>query len=167
MNLTTTFPRPIPLIRVTSTSVADYPVTNAQARLWARSSEDFTDLISEVAELMEREGNFSLRATTHTAVFNGVGSVAKLPFGPVTAITSTTTTTDYELVGDEMYFEQSQTEPFTVVYTAGFAPAPSGLHLALKKAILSNYEDRQDNSMGAITAVPNHSRRLMMRYKRF
>jgi len=54
-----------------------------------------------------------------------------------------------------------------VTYLAGYEPVPSGVILALRKMIASAYDDREDAVMGGVSEMPNYSRKILMRYRRF
>lgn len=176
MSLTTRYDKALLLAKVTATNTGTAPVSSADVNTWAKTSGvDFADLIAECIDWAERDNNFSIIAKTCVATYHGGGgNVARLPYGPVLTVTGVTAdgvavaSDNFELIGNEVVFEFGQTETVQVTYTTGFGTVPMGIELGLKKLILSNYEDRQDNVIGTIvTNFPNHSRRLFMPYRNF
>jgi hypothetical protein len=175
MNLTQSIDQAMMLAKVSATDTGTAPVSSADVNTWAKTSGvDYADLIAECIDLAEEENNFSIIAKTIVATFHGSGrNVARLPYGPVLTVTSvtsdgTTVSTDnYELIGNELVFDFRYSTTIIVTYTTGFGTVPTGIELALKKMILSNYEDRQDNVLGSITHFPSHSRALFKRYKNY
>jgi hypothetical protein len=176
MRLINRYDKALLLAKVTRNDTGTAPVSSSDVNDWAKTSAvDYADLIAECIDLAERENNFSIIAKTCGATYyGGGGNVARLPFGPVISVTSVTAdgvavdTDNYELIGNEVIFEFGQTETVVVTYTTGFGTVPYGIELGLKKMILSNYEDRQDNVIGTgVTNFPNHSRKLFMPYRNF
>ncbi len=167
MSLMPNYSKACQVVSVDTVNTGDAVITNADAKAWARTDEDLTDLIAEITDQAEQLCNASFIDKTVTATFEPTGSIAQLPFGPVKAITSVTPSVDYQLSGAEIQFKTTPTERFTVVYTTGYAEVPAGVRLALRKATLSNLEDRQDNALSSVSTMPNHSRKQLLRYKRF
>ena len=52
-------------------------------------------------------------------------------------------------------------------YKAGMSEVPLGLQLAIRQAMLTDFEDRQDNSLGSAARIYSNSRRKFMKYRRF
>lgn len=176
MRLTNRYNKALILGKLTRNNTGSSPVTSSDVNAWAKTSGvDYADLIAECIDLAEREHNFSIIAKTCVATYHGDGgNVARLPFGPVIAVSSITAdgvvvdSDNYELIGNEVIFEFGQYETVVVNYTTGFGTVPVGIELGLKKMILSNYEDRQDNVIGTgVAKFPNHSRKLFMPYRNY
>lgn len=167
------------------------PIATADAKAWGRidySDDDslISDLIDEVISVTEKEYNFTIIDKTVTATWESYGAEVRLPLGPVKSVTSikrtdnegtetTLTTDDYRLIGNKLLFNKvypyedpSLRMTLEVVYTTGWDSLPNGILLGLKKAILSNYEDRQDNAGGmTIVELPNASKKQFQTYRRF
>lgn len=160
------------------------PVVTADVKNWARIdySEDdglISDLIDEVISVTEKEYNFTIIDKTVTATWECYGRKVGLPLGPVKSITSVTrtdsdgtdttlTADDYRLIGDTLILDTVYNMSLEVVYNTGWDSLPNGIILGVKKAILSNYEDRQDNVGGmSVTELPNASKSQFQTYRRF
>ena len=176
MRLTVPPDTALKLAKVSATNTGAITITSADINAWARTtSVDYDDLIAECVDLAEQEFNLSIVAKTIVATYYGSGgNVARLSYGPVIAVSSVTAdgvavdSDNYELIGNEVIFDFGQRETIVVTYTTGYASLPVGLELALKKMILSNNEDRQDNLIATFVAhFPNHSRRQFMKYKNY
>jgi hypothetical protein len=81
-------------------------------------------------------------------------------------------TDEYHVTGQE-FFTLNMTEFFThqqleIDVTTGYGAGsvPALIKLALLKATLSNYEDRQDLIDGNANLLPNSSKKLLDQYKR-
>lgn len=173
---------------VHSTEAGDI-VTVADAKQWARveHSEDdvlFGKLIAAVEDLTEQYTGLTLREKTMTIEYAQYGHEVQLPYGPkhvVTAVrrveqgTATAlTTAEYHVAGQEhktLYIDRHySSQQLQIDLTAGYgiANVPDAIRVAMLKAILSTYEDRQDVVTGTIaTVMPNSSRVLLQQYKRF
>lgn len=149
------------------------PVSVAVAETWTKTSGQSAEieaLIKETVDLAENEFNLTIIDKTVTATFSEYGHRVNLPFAPVKAITSVEVDdeeVDYELVGDSLLFESWGKGVLKVVYTTGFTTLPEGLKLAVKKAVLSGFEDRQDTVLGGVGLIPNHSRVIFKRYANY
>jgi len=54
------------------------------------------------------------------------------------------------------------------VYVSAFDSVPNDVRLALKKAVLSNFEDRQDVVGGmSVSMLPNSSKKILSKYRKF
>lgn len=173
------------------TNTGSAPVSTADVKSWAKvdTTDDdslISDLIDEVIDLVERRYNFTIIDKTVTATWESYARSVSLPLGPVDSITTVkrvdhegtettlTVNEDYILRGDELVFKeiyQYEREyhrmKLEAVYDTSWATLPNGIKLGLKKAILSNYEDRQDNFAGAITELPNSSKQILRQFKRY
>lgn len=175
MNLTQSIDQSMSLVKVAKTDTGSAPITSADVNTWAKTSGvDFADMIAECIDLAETEFNFSIIGKTIVATFDGAGrNVARLPYGPVIAVSSVTSdgtavsSDNYKVRGNEIVFDFRYTTAIVVTYTTGFGTVPSGINLGLKKMVLSNYEDRQDNVLGGISHFPSHSRKLLMQYRNY
>jgi uncharacterized phiE125 gp8 family phage protein len=171
------------LEKITFSDKGDMPITILEAKEWLRRQgqgceDDIVEsLIEDVIDEMEVITNSSLVSQTITAVYETYGDTISLPYSPVSAITSVktlykgvettlTASTDYYLQGDTLYMLNVGYTGLEVVYTSG-GYFPNGLRNAVYQAILTNYNDREDNVLGGVTKVPNNSRRKALRYKRY
>lgn len=170
------------LDKVTFSSQGAMPISVADAKLWMRregvTAEDdlIEDLIEDVIDEMMRLTNSSLISQTITAVYNSYGREINLPYAPIDTITSvktlyegtetTLTTDDYYLQGDALFMKDLESVGLEVVYTST-GNFPNGLRNAVFQALLTNYNDREDNVLGGVTKIPNNSRKKALRYKRY
>ena len=169
------------LDRVEFSDQGDMPVTIPDVKLWMRREgvqEDvqIDELVESVVDELMMITNSSLISQTITAVYHSYAREIPLPYGPVTAITSvksldrgeetTFTTDDYYLQGDTLFMRRFKNTGLEVVYTSS-GYFPNGLRNALYQAVLTNYNDREDNVLGGVTKIPNNSRRKALRYKRY
>lgn len=162
------------LASVTYENTGDLPVETATARLWCKTDStqdaEIEALIKETVDLAENEFNLTIIDKTVTATFAEYGEEVSLPFAPVKAITSVEVdgeAVDYELVGDSLLFDTWGNGVLVVTYTTGYTILPEGLKLAVKKAVLSAFEDRQDTVLGGVGMIPNHSRALFKKYRNY
>ena len=163
-------------------------VTASLAKQWARvdTSDDdtlFTLLIEGVEEMAEKYMGLSLRTKDVTVEYAEFGNEVILPLGPHTSVDAVRTkyqgtettlgTGEYFVTGQdfktlhivESFTDQQLEVDLTVGY--GAANVPPLMKMGLLKAILSNYEDRQDIISGTIIAsLPNESKKLFDRYRR-
>lgn len=171
------------LDKVTFSSQGEMPLSVSDVKLWMRregvSAEDVlvSELIEDVIDEMMRITNISLVSQTITAVYNSYGRQINLPYSPITSVTSVktldegtettlTVTDDYYLQGDTLMMKNLQDTGLEVVYTSdGYFP--NGLRRAVYQAILTTYNDREDNVLGGVTKIPNNSRKRALRYKRY
>jgi len=162
-------------------------VTASLAKQWARvdTSDDdalFTLLIAGVEEMAEKYMGLSLRTKDVTVEFAEFGNEVILPLGPHTSVDAVRTkyqgteTTlgagEYFVTGQdfktlhlvESFTDQQLEVDLTVGY--GAANVPALIKVGLLKAVLSNYEDRQDVVEGGGFVLPNESKELFNRYRR-
>lgn len=160
------------LASISYENTGDLPVSVAEVNVWAKVSgqdAEVEDLIKETVDIAENEFNLSITDKTVTAVYSDYGNVVRLPFAPIKEIVSVESDgeeVDYKLVGDELQFETWGGE-LEVVYETGYTTLPEGLKLAVKKAVLSAFEDRQDTVLGNVGLIPQHSRALFKRYMNY
>lgn len=183
MRLKTTSQGTNELDKVTFSSQGAMPVSVADAKLWMRregvTAEDnlITDLIEDVVDEFMKLTNSSLISQTITAVYSAYGREINLPYAPIATITSVktldegtettlTVTDDYYLQGDTLFMKNLQDTGLEVVYTSN-GDFPNGLRNAVFQALLTNYNDREDNVLGGVTKIPNNSRKKALRYKRY
>lgn len=169
------------LDKVTFSSQGDSSVTLSEVKSWLKVDSNTLD--TEIYTLMDivldefmRLTNMSLVAQTVTAVYSGYGSEISLPYGPINTISSvktlykgtktTLTTDDYYLQGDILFMNKVVNEGLEVVYTAG-NDIPDGLRGAYLQAVLTSFNDREDNAMGGVAKIPNNSRKRALRFKRY
>lgn len=150
------------------------PITVVTARAWCKTDStqdsEVEALIEETVDLAENEFNLTIIDKTVTATFGQYGSEVRLPFAPVKAITSVEVEdeeVDYKQVGDSLRFSEFGKGILVVTYTTGYTVLPKGLKLAIKKAVLSAFEDRQDSVLGGVGKLPNHSRALFKKYRNY
>ena len=162
-------------------------VTASLAKQWARvdTSDDdalFTLLIDGVEEMAEKYMGLSLRTKDVTVEFAEFGNEVILPLGPHTSVDAVRTkyqgtettlgTGEYFVTGQdfktlhliESFTDQQLEVDLTVGY--GAANVPALIKVGLLKAVLSNYEDRQDVVEGIGFVLPNESKALFDRYRR-
>lgn len=162
-------------------------VTTTEVKSWARisTSDDdalITILIGAMEEMAEKYMGLSLRTKDITVEYESFGNEVILPYGPHTSVDAVRTkyqgaeTTlasgEYYVTGQdfktlhliEAFTDQQLEVDLTVGY--GAANVPDLIKLGLLKAILSNYEDRQDVVEGGGFVLPNESKKLFDRYRR-
>lgn len=170
------------LDKVTFSSQGAMPISVADAKAWLRreglgaEDEIIEDLIEDVIDEMMRLTNSSLIPQTITAVYSEYRREINLPYAPVSTITSvktldegtetTLTASDYYLQGDTLHMKKLENTGLEVVYTST-GDFPNGLRNAVFQALLTNYNDREDNVLGGVTKIPNNSRKKALRYKRY
>lgn len=170
---------------VTFSNKGDAPLVLQEVKDYLRQGSSADDtlidvLISDVIEDYSRIMNRSLLTQTVTALYSSYGREVKLPYGNVTALTTVKIeekgvktvidSSKYYLSGNTLYFNEiyENQNPYEqpkleVIYTAnGWESSIGGL---LKQAILSSYEDRQDNVMGVASRIYENSRKRALRYK--
>lgn len=172
----------------TGTNTSTDVLSTADAKSWMKvdtSADDslIADLVAEVIDVVEETYSFQLIEKTVTAEWESYGKRVDLPLFPAQSVasvktinnqgTETTLTAgdDYYLQGDTLIFNSIYAYENTferirlkVVYTAGYTSIPNGIILGLKKAVLSNYEDRQDLVEGGVSELPNGSKSHFKRY---
>lgn len=151
----------------------ELPVSVHDVQVWAKVSgqdNEIESLIREVVDMAEAEFNLTIIDKTVTAKYDNFGEKVLLPYAPVKAITSVKVNgvaADYTLFGNALKFV-TWGGTLEVVYTTGHTNLPEGLKLAIKKAVLSAFEDRQDSVLGGVVGkIPNHSRAIFKRYRNF
>ena len=163
---------------VSTVDTGDLPVKIGEVRAWCRAPESVDDpilysLVSEVISQAEEEFNLSIINKTVTATFQYGSLEIVLPYAPVLAITSvvwdgaTLDADDYTRTGELLRFDRTRTGQVVVTYTTGYTQVPSGLILAIKKAVLSSYDDREDIAQGGIAELPSSSRRMFRKFKNY
>ena len=152
-------------------NTGELPVSVADMNVWTKTSSqdgEIDALIKEAVDIAENEFNLTIIDKTVTAVYSSYGQVISLPFAPVKSITSVQVDgedVEYTQAGRMLKFASFGTGELTVIYTAG--PLPQGLKLAVKKAVLSAFEDRQDSVLNGVGKMPNHSRAIFKKYKNY
>ena len=162
-------------------------VTASLAKQWARvdTSDDdalFTLLIEGVEEMAEKYMGLSLRTKDVTVEYAEFGNEVILPLGPHTSVdavrtkyqgTETTLASgEYFVTGQDfktLHLVESLTDQqLEVDLTVGYGAAnvPALIKMGILKAVLSNYEDRQDVVESSGFVLPNESKRLFDRYRR-
>ena len=168
--------RPNTVERVTTSEVFGSAITQYEAKEWCRIDSDqdsstVLELVSDMLELYQEMLNLSMFNQTVDVTYSSFGKKIMLPLAPVQSITSVKTLKDkelpYEIIGDTLFMEELSDDGLKVIYKAGFKKLPGGLKLSLKQAILSAYNDREDNVMGGVGRVFDNSRRKAMKYKRW
>lgn len=148
---------------------------------WAKSVDaddnQLDGVIESVVDEYSQMINASLIDQTVTATFQSYGREVKLPYSPVKSVTTVKSlksgvktdieTDNYYLQGDSLFFDVLENTGLEVVYEAGYGTLPSGLKGALKQAILTAYNDREDHALGGVSSIPNNSRKRALRYKRY
>lgn len=169
------------LDKVEFSSKDDVDLSFLDVKDWAKSvdADDsvLTDVMYGVVDEYSQMLNASLVDQTVTATFQSYGKEVKLPYSPVISVTTVKSldegvktdieTDNYYLQGDSLFFEVLENTGLEVVYEAGYGTLPSGLKQALKQAILTAYNDREDNALGGVSNIPSNSRKRALRYKRY
>ena len=183
-------------VEVSDTANTATPISITDVKNWAKvetNSDDtlIGDLIYEIISHVENTYQIPVISKDVVATWDSFSKQVKLPFTPVSSITTVKTiqtdgdgtqteTTldeneDYRLVGDSLYFNavypyKNPYERVTleVTYVSAWGKVPNDVLLGLKKAILTNYEDRQDNVGGMnIVEIPNSSKSIFQKYISF
>ena len=162
-------------------------ITLTNVKQWARITTSDDDallsmLIEAMIDMVEKYCGITLRTKTYTFEFQNFGNEIPLPYGPIVSVdavrtklegTETTlTATEYFVTGQDDKIlnvtEAMRYQQIEVDVTAGYGAAnvPELIQLALYKAILSNYEDRQDLVEGSAFSLPNSSKQLLNHYKK-
>lgn len=155
---------------------------------WARLDDSHPDVelaesvVLEVIDLAEQETGTLFSKQIVTATYDSFAHETRLPFGPVEEILSVCRLdrnqrhpiTGWYDRGDYIYFESiyGYEHPYyrqglEVKYKAGMGEVPLGLQLAIRQAMLTDFEDRQDNALGSAARIYSNSRRKFMKYRRF
>lgn len=173
--------------KTTTSETAGDIITLSNVKNWCRITTSDDDallsmLIEAMIDMAEKYAGITLRQKEYTFEFQQYGNTVQLPYGPhvsVDAVRTKLDGTETTLTADTDYFVTGQdfktlniTESFRyqqleVDVTAGYGAAnvPELIQLALYKAVLSNYEDRQDLVEGSAFALPNASKMLLNQYK--
>lgn len=161
------------LAGVSYENTGDLPIAISAIETWTKTddqSAELEDLMKEVIDIAENEFNLTIVDKTVTATYRQYGQEVNLPFAPVKAITSVEVdgeAVEYDLVGDSLLFDTWGKGVLVVKYTTGYTILPEGLKLAVKKAVLSSFEDRQDTALDFVGLIPNHSRTLFKKYRNY
>lgn len=148
-------------------------VSLEDAKLWARVDGDDEDdliemIIDESIDQAQEITNSSFSPRKVIATFSSVADEVYLPYGPVIDVLSVKDGEDdieFEFENEALRIESRGA--CVVTYLAGYEPVPDGVKLALRKMIASAYDDREDAVMGGVSEMPNSSRKILMRYRRF
>ncbi len=160
-------------------------LANTKSYMKVSTSDDdtlITTLIEASIDMAERYMNMTLRRKEYTFEFVDYGREIVLPYGPhvsvdavrtkYNGVETTLATGDYQVLGQD--FKTLILDSFVSSYqlevdvTAGYggASVPEMIKLALYKAVLSHYEDRQDLFAGGVSELPNSSKQLLNIYRR-
>lgn len=174
-------------LQVTDSSGAVAPITLAQVKDWGRiqhSSEDalIQEVIDEVIDEVENKYSLPLKSKDITATWSMYSKEVILPYTPLYSITSVKSIStdgtektlveneDYTLSGNILFFEYRPyyNDKLVVEYVSKWDNVPKGLVLALRKAIFTNLEDRQDTVGGmTIVEIPDSSSKKFKQYMSF
>lgn len=169
-------------------TVAGDIVTLSEAKNFMRvtTSDDDTligTIIDAIIDHAELYTGLTLRQKEYTFEYQQYGQEIILPYGPHVSVDEVRTkyqgeetvvgTGDYWVTGQQ-FFTLNLVEFYThqeleIDVTAGYGASnvPPAIKLAILKAVLSHYEDRQDNVGGTIVAtLPNESKSLLKQFKR-
>lgn len=148
-------------------------VSLADAKAWLRVDYDDDDtiiqaVIDECVSQAQEITQSSFYTRTIKTIYDDTSAKFRLPYGPVQEITSVVNA-DGDALGYTYEYEMMEVNgsPAIITYEAGYENLPAGILLALRKMILSNYDDREDNVMGGVTEISNNSRKMLMRYRRY
>ena len=148
-------------------------VSLEDAKLWARVDGDDEDdliemIIDESIDQAQEITNSSFFPRKVIATFSSVSDEVYLPYGPVIDVISVKDgEDDIEFTFENEALRIESRGACVVTYLAGYEPVPDGVILALRKMIASAYDDREDAVMGGVSEMPNYSRKILMRYRRF
>jgi hypothetical protein len=161
-------------------AVTTEPITLAEVKEYLRVSHDAEDdliseLISSARERLEGFTGLSFVNREIIANYNSSNNWFELPYQPdASSIVLTDNEDDvisatfYEVRGldyKQIYYISST--PFTVTYDAGFTTLPSGLKLAMKKQIATDYENRENFLVGdSATELSSSAQMLAQRFSR-
>jgi hypothetical protein len=152
------------------------PVTLTEAKLYARVDSDDENALLDILieESVQAFQVFTGKMVFHqevTATFQSEGySIFILPALPVVSITSVKKGDDdieYDLKGDRLLVDEHGA--ITVTYEAGLYEdnVSDRDKLGFLKWITSNYNDREDTAGMSISQMPNSSKRIWARHKRY
>ena len=172
--------------KITDNGTGDI-ITLSEAKSFMRvTTSDDDTLINTIIEAMidsaERYTGLSFRTKEMTLEYQEYGQEIILPYGPHVSVDevrikfegneTVLASTGYYITGQE-FFTLNLNEFFThenieIDVTTGYGAGsvPALIKLALLKATLSNYEDRQDLIDGNANLLPNSSKKLLDQYKR-
>lgn len=172
--------------KVTSETAGDI-VTLSEAKSFMRVSTSDDDtligtIIEAVIDSSELYTGLSFRTKEMTLEYQEYGQEIILPYGPHVSVDAvrtkyqgeeTTVSSDHYWVTGQEFFTLNLSEFFThqqieIDVTTGYGAGsvPALIKLAILKATLSNYEDRQDLIEGSANMLPNSSTSLLDKYKR-
>ena len=172
--------------KITDNGTGDI-ITLSEVKSFMRvTTDDDNTLINTIIEAMidsaERYTGLSFRTKEMTLEYQEYGTEIILPYGPHVSVDAvrtkyegeeTTLSSDAYWVTGQEFFTLNLTEFFThqqleIDITTGYGAGsvPALIKLALLKATLSNYEDRQDLIDGNANLLPNSSKKLLDQYKR-
>jgi len=131
--------------------------------------EMIQEAIDGMVDLAQEELNISILPRTVQATYESTIGVVSPPYGPIIEIESVKDLSGddmgYRMVGDLIY--PAKKSGCVITYQAGHETPPKGIEQALKQAILTAINDREDNALGGVSRIPTSSRRKLMKYRRY
>jgi len=164
--------------KVEATNTGSAVITTAELKGWARvddSADDalISNLIDSITDYVERYTNSSIITKDVTAIIEVNNDAVWLPERPVQSVNTVsywdteneewTATTNFYQVGDKVQITEIESGLYKFEYTAGYSTVPPGLEVAIKQAILTAYEDRQDHAE-SVEEIPMSSRQRLQPY---
>lgn len=157
------------------------PISVADFKQWAKvqTSDDDSligDLIDEITDQSEKILNLSLVTQTVTVIMDVEKSPLRLPYMPMQSLTKieywddgwqTLDTSKYDQISEMIRLKDAPTGYYRIEYEAGYSSVPKGILNALKQAMLTAYEDRQDHAEDGVNLIPQNSLKRLLQYKRY
>ena len=158
------------------------PITVSDFKDWAKIEHSADDtligsLISEIVDQAEPMLDLALVTQDIILIMDIRNNEIRLPFMPIKSLTKIEYFEDkafkeldpanYTLMGESVILDNATATYYRISYTAGYDTIPVGLNNALKQAILTAYQDREDNVEGGVSRIPSHSLNKLMIYKRY
>jgi hypothetical protein len=145
------------------------PVTLSDIKAWLKvdfSTEDtlITALITEVREHIEQFTGRSLVASTIVlTVYGEADEPVYLPFPDIDEITESLPDSITEKGGKRKYIILGTDGEYQITYKT-LGNCPSGVKLAIKKAVAENYINRQNTTELTAVKLPESTYHFLMQY---
>jgi len=157
------------------------PISVSDFKQWAKiqTSDDDSligDLIEAITDEAEKILNLSIVTQTITVIMDVERAIVRLPYTPIKSISTieywddgwqTLDTSKYDLISEMIQLKDAPVTYYRIEYEAGYSDVPKGIIHALKQAILTAYEDRQDHAEDGVNLIPQSSLKRLLQYKRY